>query len=208
MRYSCIAGSLDRTAVDFLVVQMIMKHPDSADLLFKAVDSLDIDDIQSTIMDSANEIEGDILLLINMLQPYIERINNLRLCKRTELSLDLLLVISQMFIVRLIEYIQEESMFEEGSKERDEIDLFVRTLEKQWVDVVAAHSAATLESLQENFKTLAEWRLNLTKSMGPIFSDALRLLKTKIVAKTAASDSTTSVAMGTNATKKQKVESS
>mmetsp|Transcript_21290 Transcript_21290/g.41311 ORF Transcript_21290/g.41311 Transcript_21290/m.41311 type:complete len:230 (-) Transcript_21290:312-1001(-) len=192
---------LSRQQLELVLAKIIYKYPDELEKLMeesrKAIDS-------GAIKTELDALFSDKDLTLNEAFPQLE--HHIKLAKDYALAKDprnatsILKVVTKAFVGNVV---KRSLIPDEHSEERGEFDEFVVMLETAWQEVInKADEKTSCEDLTEWFKELSQHRIALTSLLGPIFSDALRLIKKRIrKLMPAAKDQPTS-------SKKQKSESS
>ena len=196
---------LDRQQLEMLCVRMIAKDPSNFEMLEAMTSHLDTGALLESIDTAMSDSAGSSYFFSKALSPMVDRATMYAKIGRINNALSALLSISSSFALCVCE---DENIpsgandaEDEEKEERQELDLFVAKLEQTW-EVVAQKYSPTLVSShqsaadkgvtdmnevslpkthQDLFALLADWRVNLTPTFGPLFSDALRVVKKSIM---------------------------
>lgn len=193
---------LDRSQLEMLCVQMIIKNSFDFSVLEAATANIDFAALIESIDDALADSAESSYFFSKALYPMVERAGMYCKINRINNALGMLIAITSAFATCVCEdeNLPEETEGEEAS-EREELNSFVAHLESAWEIVVTKFSPAVASTVKnasdknvidyaevkiptthkDLFAMLAEWRTALTPIFGPLFSDALRISKKAIM---------------------------
>ncbi len=186
---------------------MISKDPSQFDLLEHATSQLDLEHLLETIETHLNDAADSSYFFAKSLIPLVQRGEMYMKINRQINALNVIKSITDAFATCVCEDenipTEGEGADEDEKSERNELNLFVANLESLWEkiaikfnpnemcehkkslastkNVIDNDEVSLPTTTQELFKILATWREALKDVFGPLFSDALRVLKKRII---------------------------
>mmetsp|Transcript_10561 Transcript_10561/g.15758 ORF Transcript_10561/g.15758 Transcript_10561/m.15758 type:complete len:179 (-) Transcript_10561:54-590(-) len=171
---------LSRQRLELVLAKVICKYPDEVENLLqesrKAVDVANIESEMKEIFDSKRIVMETVY---SQIDHYIKIARTYSLAKDSGNAMSILETITSP----LIDAIVEQKLVPDDGEEREQFDEFIVELETCWQKAIdAMDEKITSDALKRVFKELCRHRVALTPMLGPIFSDALRMVKKKILA--------------------------